>query len=76
MRNLTIRNAAVKPAAVDPIPVVKTHRGTTLATQRNICDFPVPGSPINNKCDSVLTDLDPPANTKATANLTNDNPNS
>lgn len=39
----------VNPADVVPVPVVKTDLGMTFEANFNICDFPVPGSPTNNK---------------------------
>ena len=63
--NITRTAVAVKPALVDPTPVVNTARGIIFATYFKKNDFPVPkktqilllpvkyfipGSPINNKC--------------------------
>ena len=37
--------ATVRPALVDPMPVVMIDLGTNFDTYRSIWDFPVPGSP-------------------------------
>lgn len=50
----TITAVTVKPADVEPIPVVKTDRGTTFDAKCKSCDFPVPGSPTNSKCGCDL----------------------
>jgi len=42
-------NETVRPADVDPMPVVKTDRFESLIEYLRICDFPVPGSPTNSK---------------------------
>eukprot|EP00962_Isochrysis_galbana_P022005 scaffold6529_cov121-Isochrysis_galbana.AAC.5 len=42
----------VRPAAVAPMPVVRTERGESCAAWRNICDLPVPASPTSSMCDS------------------------
>lgn len=46
---ITIIAVTVSPADVDPIPVVHTDRGITLAACRSNCDLPVPGSPTSNR---------------------------
>lgn len=77
--NITIVAVTVKPAAVEPTPVVNTALGTILEANLSKCDFPVPGSPTKSKWDSdlVLTPVkfmssigQPPASTTASANLT------
>lgn len=71
--------ATVKPAAVEPTPVVRTDRGTILETKRRSSDLPVPGSPTSNRWDSdlvhtpvnvVSSTWQPPAKTVAMANFT------
>ena len=45
----------VSPAAVEPMPVVSTERGDSLAAYRSTCDLPVPASPTSSMCDSPRT---------------------
>lgn len=70
--------ATVKPADVQPMPVVKTDLGIIFEANFSNCDFPVPGSPTKSKCGSALILIpvfcclkadEPLAKTTATANL-------
>lgn len=80
--HITIMAVTVKPADVDPMPVVKTERGMILEAKCKSCDFPVPGSPTRSKCgcdlgvivSSLFFNWLPPANTTANANFTINKP--
>lgn len=54
MSNITFRADTVRPAAVEPTPVVKTALGMIFEANLSSCDLPVPGSPTRSKCDSAL----------------------
>ena len=45
----------VRPAAVEPIPVVSTERAESFAAYRRTCDLPVPASPTRSMWDSPRT---------------------
>mmetsp|Transcript_1662 Transcript_1662/g.6607 ORF Transcript_1662/g.6607 Transcript_1662/m.6607 type:complete len:206 (+) Transcript_1662:406-1023(+) len=47
--------ATVRPAALEPIPVVIIARGATAAAYFKSCDLPMPGSPTRRMCDSPRT---------------------
>mmetsp|Transcript_28488 Transcript_28488/g.79666 ORF Transcript_28488/g.79666 Transcript_28488/m.79666 type:complete len:223 (-) Transcript_28488:383-1051(-) len=55
----------VSPALVLPVPVVRTERGTSLATNLRNCDLPVPGSPTRRRWTSPRT-RSPPSPVRAT----------
>ncbi len=51
---VSLTTAAVKPAAVEPLPEVYKPRGATLTQNFNISLFAVPGSPTKNMLISPL----------------------
>ena len=51
----TLTADTVRPALVDPIPVVSTALGITFDAYLRNWDFPVPGSPTRSRCDSPRT---------------------
>lgn len=50
----------MSPALDDPTPVVNIDLGHTFHANLSSCDFPVPGSPTNNKCISPRIRVPPP----------------
>lgn len=77
--DITFNADTVKPAAVDPTPVVNTALGIIFEANLSNSDLPVPGSPTRSKCDSALVRIPvrlvssnglPPAKTIAIANFT------
>mmetsp|Transcript_71318 Transcript_71318/g.195463 ORF Transcript_71318/g.195463 Transcript_71318/m.195463 type:complete len:222 (+) Transcript_71318:975-1640(+) len=71
----------VSPADVEPMPVVSTARGLSLAAYRSTCDLPVPASPTSSMCDSPRTFMPvasvwptPPSSVSAMPSLTRNMP--
>ncbi len=58
---LSRTTAAVRPAAVEPLPEVYNPLGAILAQNFSISDFAVPGSPTRNTFTSPLILLPSPS---------------
>ena len=48
LETVTLEAVAVRPAVVEPMPVVKMDLGVSLLTHLRNCDFPVPFKKIKN----------------------------